>query len=397
MAIKVYRSNDIGAPALTGQIGSMITFLDAVLVNGYNSLSVTSLTRSGTTATAVLSGNHGLQTGDSATVAGATQTEYNGEFVVTVVNGTTFTYDVAGSPATPATPATGTITAKRASAGFAKVFAGTNKAVYRANDLTSDRHYLRILDDGGSTGGTREARATAYEAMTDVDTGTNRYPSIAQNSDGYYWMKSSTTNTVARAWLLITDGKIFYLHVDYSGTDTLGLTNTGTFYSMAFGDILSYKAGDAYKTILTGGTTSNSTSSPTSGLAVGQTSINSVGSFSSCISIARDYTAAVGTRFVGICAGLFNNTIGATAAMSYPHLIDNGFYMTPIMVSQGTPALLRGRLPGCYEGMHARALSNLDIIENVQGLPGKRFLMIYIQSASSSGHTMYDLTGPWDS
>ncbi|HEJ3062496.1 TPA: hypothetical protein SL272_000827 [Pseudomonas aeruginosa] len=394
MAIKVYRSNDIGAPALTGQIGAMITFLDAVLVNGYNSLSVTSLTRSGTTATAVLSGNHGLQTGDSATVAGAAETAYNGEFVVTVVNGTTFTYDVAGSPATPAT---GTITAKRASAGFAKVFAGTNKAVYRSNDLTSDRHYLRVLDDGGGTGGTREARVTAYEAMTDVDTGTNRYPSVAQNSDGYYWMKSSTTTSVARAWLLITDGKIFYLHVKYDGTDSVGLDNFATLYSMAFGDILSYKAGDAYKTILTGGTSANSTTTPTSGLANGQTTINSPTSFASCINIARDYTAAVGTRYVGVGGMLLGNAIGVTVAMSYPHMIDNGFYLVPVIVTQGTPSLIRGRLPGAYEGMHGRALNNLDIIENVQGLPGKRFLMVYTQSASNQGHMLYDLTGPWDS
>ena len=42
MPIKVYRSQDLGAPVLSGQIGQFITFLDAILVNGYNSVSVSS-------------------------------------------------------------------------------------------------------------------------------------------------------------------------------------------------------------------------------------------------------------------------------------------------------------------------------------------------------------------
>jgi len=47
------------------------------------------------------------QTGNSVTVAGAAQTEYNGTVAITVTDSTHFTYQVTG---TPATPATGTIT-----------------------------------------------------------------------------------------------------------------------------------------------------------------------------------------------------------------------------------------------------------------------------------------------
>lgn len=63
---------------------------------------LTSITRSGTTATATLA-NHALFTGQIITVAGATPTEYNGSYEVTVLTKDTFTYQVAGSPATPAT------------------------------------------------------------------------------------------------------------------------------------------------------------------------------------------------------------------------------------------------------------------------------------------------------
>lgn len=71
-------------------------------------VSVSSITRSDTTATATTAAPHGFESGDFVTVAGADQAAYNGEVQVTVTGPTTFTFTVAGAPATPAT---GTITA----------------------------------------------------------------------------------------------------------------------------------------------------------------------------------------------------------------------------------------------------------------------------------------------
>jgi hypothetical protein len=68
---------------------------------------LTSITRSGSTATATSTNNHPYITGDTITVSGANQAEYNGVFTVTVTGVATFTYTVTG---TPATPATGTLT-----------------------------------------------------------------------------------------------------------------------------------------------------------------------------------------------------------------------------------------------------------------------------------------------
>jgi len=69
--------------------------------------SVSSITRSSTTATAT-STAHGYTSGDVVNIRGADQSEYNGDFTITVVDADTFTYTVSGSPATPAT---GTIVA----------------------------------------------------------------------------------------------------------------------------------------------------------------------------------------------------------------------------------------------------------------------------------------------
>lgn len=71
--------------------------------------SVTSITRSGSTATATAT-DHGFATGDKIKMGGIVQPEYNGTFKITVLDDDTFTFEVSG---TPATPATGTITAIR--------------------------------------------------------------------------------------------------------------------------------------------------------------------------------------------------------------------------------------------------------------------------------------------
>lgn len=75
-------------------------------------LSVSGITNDGAgTATATLAApNADLVTGDYVTIAGATQTEYNGARAITVVDASTFTFAYTGSPASPAT---GTITYAR--------------------------------------------------------------------------------------------------------------------------------------------------------------------------------------------------------------------------------------------------------------------------------------------
>lgn len=79
-------------------------------------LTISGITRSGTTATATSSSAHGLQVGDEVLIQGANETEYNGVQTVTAVGSTTtFDYEVSGSPATPAT---GTITAESEAVGI---------------------------------------------------------------------------------------------------------------------------------------------------------------------------------------------------------------------------------------------------------------------------------------
>lgn len=66
-----------------------------------------SLTQSGGVATGTTSTAHGLKVNDYITIAGASETDFNGTFRVAGVTDTTFTYLVENNPSSPAT---GTIT-----------------------------------------------------------------------------------------------------------------------------------------------------------------------------------------------------------------------------------------------------------------------------------------------
>lgn len=78
---------------------------DDDLKPGRTYYTITSITRSGTTATVTTSAAHGYSTGNTVQITGADQTEYCGTKTITVPDGstTTFTYTVSGSPTTPAT------------------------------------------------------------------------------------------------------------------------------------------------------------------------------------------------------------------------------------------------------------------------------------------------------
>jgi hypothetical protein len=95
-----------GSKRLTDTIGTTGAPLTLDFTLGTD-VSVTSITRASTTAT-VTATAHGFTTGDQVNIRGAAETDYNGDFIVTVTDANTFTYTVSGSPATPAT---GTIVA----------------------------------------------------------------------------------------------------------------------------------------------------------------------------------------------------------------------------------------------------------------------------------------------
>jgi len=385
MPVQVFNSMQNNAPELNGNSASLITVLDAVLVNGYNTLSVSSITRSGSTATVTTSTAHDFVTNDSVAISGATETEYNGKFRITRTGSTTFTYTVTG---TPSTPATGTITCKRASAGFEKKYTGTEKAVYRSTRSDSNKHYLRVVDD--STGGASYKSALCYswESMDDVDTGTVGAPT----PNGRHWPKSLTSDSTARWWCIVTDGRLVYYFV---GTD-VGKTNASVSNTAqcCWGDFKSFKAGDIYNVIHCG-TDAYTNSSIKQDLA-----LSVMGTYDSFyatryINVARAFTAAasvVNNVYILACRS-FQVFGSSSGVVPFPNLADAGFYMAPSVLVEPTYQTFRGLLPGVFEPYHGRCFPNNTVFDGVSGMDDRQFLMLYGQHATFIACFVLDITG----
>lgn len=151
----------------------------------------------------------------------------------------------------------------KAAAGWAKSFSGTNKAVYRAPSGT--RFYLRVLDDGSDgTNGAKVATIRGYESMTDVDTGTEAFPTTGQMASGLWVGKSTVADSSSRPWMILADSKrVMAMTAPASGAD--GYTH------FIFGDLVGASAADAYAAMIYAcTTTSNAVSTnPGTSLAAG--------------------------------------------------------------------------------------------------------------------------------
>jgi hypothetical protein len=394
--VQCFKSTDTGAPTLTGQVGSLITLLNKCLVDGYATANVTSITRSGSTATATLaSADATLYTGAWVTFANAVQPEYNINAQITVVDPTHVTFAVSGTPATPATTAS-TLTYNRTGLGWTRPFvAGTNAQTYRSADATSNQFYLQVIDNAATAGLGKEAQVFGAEVMSADQTVTSgRFPTTVQAASGLCVRKSTTADATARAWTLIGDDRTLYF-ISSTG-DTGGQNGHG----FSFGHFISFKAGDGFNTFIAGGAAFN-VSSTTTAWAAGLPG----GAVTSNVYLARSYTQA-GTAVVvlqtvlasGFSAitGSIGGSSGSGAALTYPNAVDGGLYVGTVLLTDTPTASLRGRLPGYFAPLHVNPLTQYDESTGVTGLSGVTLVAVNTSSATTQGQSLFDKFGPWN-
>lgn len=419
MSVKVFFSDQAGAPVLSGTVGSLINVLDATLVNGYNTVNVSSVTRVGSTVTVTTATGHGYENpntrphnkngvGNICTIAGAVETAYNGDWAISYVSDTVFTFDIGA--ATPTSPATGTMTTKRAGAGFAKAFADTNRAAYRSNDLTSRRHFLQVNDiaDCPNGQGARYAGWRGFENMSGMDQWEYPFPTVAGSAGvfGQYLCKSGALDALSRTWMVVSDGKFFFLWIspNRSGPD-FGTDTYSRLYG--FGDFKT-TVPDAYGTVISASTSAETSYSFTYPLGAGcglmVPSSNNWGSAIPGVAwtcIARRYNGmATPVWAAGITADLTMQAVATTGLecigfrpiLPWPNPIDNRMYVQQIKLTDA--GNIRGSLP-YYQGAHGVIHSQRELVENVVGLEGRTLL--YMRAAPGNpaytGGAYIDITG----
>jgi len=176
MSWREYSSDDIGAPVINDVAGSLITFIDAIAVNGYGS---------------------------------------------------------------------------KASLGWSKPGAITHtatKAVYLNGASAYAQRYYRILDDGSHANGGREASVRGYLTMSDADTGTLPFPTVAQQANGLQILKSDLVDGSSRRWYAYGDASTLIIAIKLgTATDLLY-----PWFFVYIGDGLGFKPMDSNFALLSG-------------------------------------------------------------------------------------------------------------------------------------------------
>ena len=392
-SVKFTHADMPGAPVLNGVAGSMLAVLDAFLVTGFGLKSVDS---GGTISGGVCrlpfsSGAAAVDKNVVILVAGAAPAGLNGEQKVTNFS----TAWVEFATALPDGPVTGTVSFKVAPLGWEKVFTKTGVAVYRPTDPSGTRPYLRV-DDTGAT----FARVTMYESMTDVDTGFNIVPAAATVAGGYYWWKRTTAGSTATQYALVGNSNGAY--VATMPSQNAGDMGTHGFTVCYAGDLNSYRSGDAFCGMLTGGeiganNTGNSklygsvfTNDTAATRSVMRRS-NGIGSAQTCARTAYGATTSG-----------YDGSFGPAPATS-----NNGLYMTPIVVSDGGSFVtngVRGEFPGALcsmqTGLPAALGQGVGQLDGTGEYAGKTLLRLQISdridgSAAQTGTGFFDITTPW--
>jgi hypothetical protein len=179
------------------------------------------IVRNGSTATVTLA-NHGFTTGQTICIRDAGQSEYNGLFVITVLDANHFRYTVTG---TPVSPATGSITAQLYSLVNGQFSGGV-----QVNELAS-QVFLRVSDGQGHIGESNTFNVQVAPVPTSIST-----PGSYDPSSSTFYLKNSSGAGFANnvfgygpapsEWIPISG--------DWNGDgwDTVGLYDpaTSTFY-----------------------------------------------------------------------------------------------------------------------------------------------------------------------
>lgn len=290
---RYYASTMNEAPALVGAPGSLVALLDACLVDGFDTKTINTLVISDGIALANISSGHYFAEGDVIRIAGATPSELNNDWRIASSTADTATFSVEGIGIADGS-ASGTITCRRAPAGWEKLFSGTNRAAYRSLSCADHNGLILYVSDTGTT----TARVRGYESMADIDTGEGPFPTDAQSSGGLWWAKAEAAD-VTRQWRIVADDRRLVVVPFYVN----GVPESAPSY--IFGKTTLAGTEDIWSTMISGPTTSaNALQTLPGGGAAQGTLPYTTGAISNAAWMARATSGAPGSAIAPVrCLG----------------------------------------------------------------------------------------------
>lgn len=414
--VKYFSSAMLNAPVVGNNWGDLVTMLDACLVTGFNQKTVLSASFNGTDLVLQLPTGHGFVAHQVLLLAGANETEYQGEFRVKKVEPERVFLSATGSM--PA-QATGTITAKVAPLDFEIVFTGDQKRAYRSKNLQSERAFLRVdnsCPQGYTTTWKKFARVNVAENMLDIDTfdgvvcpmDSTGWTGITPKGSGQsmisgwakwyqtcaigsYSREADTSQQAMAQWILVGDDRGFYISF---------LSQTAyESYVCGFNEL--NQLGEAgSKTVLIAAMYAGTVSSAyTSDLV----NFGRYGNYSSCFALKPYH--GVGSSAALYVGGMFfsNQNIvmqhgtgtasasSGVATVPAPNPVDYGYLAFDVWLYEQNLAV-RGTLPGVLFTPQTVPLNHADIVVNQNN---QRLLAVKVQFSGNQGMMFLDVSDKW--
>lgn len=387
-----------GAPQLSGTSGALIAVLDACLITGFGTVSVTSLTVADGVATATVSAGNSFNPHHIILIEGASDPALNGRHRVLLDgnSSTSFSFKTTAANGT----ASGTISAKYAPVpGWEKPFSAANKAVYRAT--TGNRFFYRVDD---SLPEKYVAEIRGYETMTSVDVGVAPFPLLSRLST---IEKSNGANATGKYWDLVADCRAVMFGAQQ--VPAIGAVPYAT-PARYFGEMVPLAPnGDAWCSAVL----SSTEKATNMQLHYGGSAFYSYRGTQSIFSgaVARG-VSGVGGAIDAQCMAVFGNKGAVLSGQDAvfgpaPSAVDGQLYFSPVYLAEGSAGPARAVVPGAQYVPHTGVNDMLGvrtIITPAAGpLAGRQLLALACNSSNSSssssssnsGRYLMDITGPW--
>ncbi len=260
----------------------------------------------------------------------------------------------------------------KSAAGWAKEFSGTNKAVYRPPSGT--RFRLRVQDDAPRAAPFNdgcEARLRGFETMSNVDTGTEAYPTTVNVANGIIMRKSTSGDSTSRAWVCVADARTLYFFAktgDFTG-----------YASFMFGDFYSLKTSPTHNSIIIGRVIEQIAATPSADPAVERLdNLAAITAVATGHYTARPESGQANAINVGKHGNAAHSAVTLVGLLQYPNPSDAALHLSPVHIHEIQGPALRGRLRGFWHFLHpvGSPVNDGDTWSGTGPLSGKTFLAI---------------------
>lgn len=274
-----------------------------------------------------------------------------------------------------------------AAAGWAIPFENATYRVFRPN--AGNRYFLQV---GKATA--QQGQVRGYSSMSAVTTGVDPFPATINANFNSYW--ETGPGTTPKPWVIAADSRTMHIFID----SALG----GIYVWFTFGDIFSFKPGDAHGVAMTAVASQDTNPFKTMPHAAMGNAVGNSGGNIGYRGLGKTYLGTgtwVDLSWTGDLAKQQNINQGLgrpwRGDLPYPNPAGSGLWLAPVYVSETGGISHRGRFRGMWHWLHNTAgVANKDTFAGTGDFTGKNFRIIKAVANATDGLYVIEDPSTWE-